>query len=391
MRATTLPIRSDVARPGAGRSYGVLSTFPPTACGLATFTAALTGALQAAGAGVGIVRVTDGSLSTDPRIIGELDNGVPASIAAATASLSRADVAIVQHEYGLYGGYDGDEVVDILRGLTVPSVVVAHTVLLEPTDHQRAVLEAVADAADAVVVMTDAARQRLCRRFDVDEAKVTTIAHGAAVPAPRPRFRPGPTRPLLLSWGLLGRGKGIEWAIDAMAELKDIEPRPRYVVAGRTHPKVVAFEGEAYRDMLVERTWTRKVAGSVTFDAAYRDVRSLTHLIQEAAVVVLPYDSRDQVTSGVLVDAIAAGRPVVATAFPHAVELLSSGAGIVVRHGDAAALATALRRILTQPDLAAAMAAEAARLAPALGWPAVAGQYAGLADRLLAHQRAVPA
>jgi glycosyltransferase involved in cell wall biosynthesis len=176
-----------------------------------------------------------------------------------------------------------------------------------------------------------------------------------------------------------------------MAELKDIEPRPRYVVAGRTHPKVVAFEGEAYRDMLVERTWTRKVAGSVTFDATYRDVRSLTQLIQEAAVVVLPYDSRDQVTSGVLVDAVAAGRPVVATAFPHAVELLSSGAGIVVPHGDAAALATALRRVLTQPDLAAAMAAEAARLAPALGWPAVAGQYAGLADRLLTHQRAVPA
>jgi glycosyltransferase involved in cell wall biosynthesis len=248
-----------------------------------------------------------------------------------------------------------------------------------------------------MVVMTDAARRRLCDRFDVDESKVTTIAHGAAVPAPRQpprhelRLRPrsSPARPLLLSWGLLGRGKGIEWAIDAMAQLKDLEPRPRYVVAGRTHPKVVAFEGEAYRDLLLERTWVNQVAGSVTFDATYRDVGSLTRLIQDAAVVVLPYDSRDQVTSGVLVDAVAAGRPVVATAFPHAVELLSSGAGIVVPHRNPGALAAALRRVLTEPGLAAAMAAEAARLAPSLGWPAVAEQYAGLADRLLAHRGAV--
>ena len=392
MRATTPPIRPDVPRPGAGRSFGVLSTFPPTACGLATFTAALTDALLATGAAVGVVRVADGATPSDPRIVGELDNGVPTSVAAATTSLSRCDVAIVQHEYGLYGGRDGDEVVDILRGLTVPSVVVAHTVLLEPTDHQRAVLEAVADVAGAVVVMTDAARRRLCRRFDVDESKVTTIAHGAAVPAPRLERRRRPsltTRPLLLSWGLLGRGKGIEWAIDAMVDLQDLQPRPRYVVAGRTHPKVVAFEGEAYRKMLIKRSWVNQVAASVAFDAAYRDVRSLTQLIQDAAVVVLPYDSRDQVTSGVLVDAIAAGRPVVATAFPHAIELLSSGAGIVVPHRDAGALAAALRRILTEPGVAAAMAAEAARLAPSLGWPAVAAQYAALADHLLAPRGAV--
>jgi glycosyltransferase involved in cell wall biosynthesis len=112
-------------------------------------------------------------------------------------------------------------------------------------------------------------------------------------------------------------------------------------------------------------------------------------MIQDAAVVVLPYDSRDQVTSGVLVDAIAAGRPVVATAFPHAVEMLSSGAGVVVPHGDAPAMASALRRILTEPDLAKSMADEAARLAPALRWSTVAGQYADLADQLLARRGAV--
>ena len=100
-------------------------------------------------------------------------------------------------------------------------------------------------------------------------------------------------------------------------------------------------------------------------------------------MVVLPYDSTDQVTSGVLVDAIACGRPVVATAFPHAVELLASGAGIVVPHDDPDALASALRRILTEPCLAGSMAAEARRLAPEMAWPVVAKSYLGLADRLL--------
>jgi glycosyltransferase involved in cell wall biosynthesis len=105
--------------------------------------------------------------------------------------------------------------------------------------------------------------------------------------------------------------------------------------------------------------------------------------------VVLPYDSRDQVTSGVLVDALAAGRPVVATAFPHAVEVLSGGAGVVVPHGDASAMASALRRILTDRDLARSMADEAARVAPTLRWSTVAGQYADLADQLLARRGAV--
>jgi glycosyltransferase involved in cell wall biosynthesis len=390
VRVATTPFPSAVPRPGAGRSYGILSSYPPTRCGLATFTAALTRGLEANGAAVGVVRVADGAISSDPRVLAELDNGVPASVTEATASLSGCDVAIVQHEYGLYGGPDGDEVLDILCGLTVPSIVIAHTVLLEPTDHQRSVLEAVAEAASVVVVMTEAARHRLCNRLDVDASKVTTIPHGAATPAPQHRSDRS-ARPVLLSWGLLGRGKGIEWAIDAMADLKDLRPRPRYVVAGRTHPKVVALEGEVYRDMLVERTWAKGVAASVTFDAGYRDLHSLTRLIQDASVVVLPYDSRDQVTSGVLVDAIAAGRPVVATAFPHAVELLSSGAGIVVPHGDATALAAALRRVLTEPGLAAAMAGEAARLAPALSWPAVAGQYADLAERIVPGLEAVPA
>jgi polysaccharide biosynthesis protein PslF len=385
----TTPTTSDLTR-RRGRLFGILSTYPPTACGLATFSAALARGLEANGATVGVVRIADGATSSDARVLTEMDNGVPASVAGASATLNGCDVAIVQHDYGLYGGADGEEVIDVLHRLTVPSIVVAHTVLLEPTKHQRKVLEAIANAARVVVVMAMTARRRLCSRFDVDPLKVTMIPHGALTPPPqRPAHRNG--RPLLLTWGLLGPGKGIESAIDAMVDLKDVYPPPRYVVAGSTHPKVLLSEGEAYRDMLVARAQSRGVASSVTFDPAYRDLPSLTALIQDASVVVLPYDSRDQVTSGVLVDAIAAGTPVVATAFPHAVEMLSSGAGTVVPHGDATALGAALRLFLTEPGRAATMAREAARIAPGFGWPAIGRQYAGLAERLLVRSKAVPA
>ncbi len=363
---------------GLGGAYAIVSSFPPTPCGIATFSAALTGGLRAGGATVQEVRLGEGS-------------GNRLGTAAAQRDLRYADVVIVQHEYGLYDGPDGDAAVDLVEGLDRPSIVVAHTVLQHPTPHQRDVLQRVVGAADAVVVMTEAGRERLCTGFDVDPAKVTVIAHGAAVLGAEIGGMEHTTHGALLTWGLLGPGKGIEHAIDALALLRDVVPRPRYVIAGDTHPKVLAHEGEAYREMLMARAEHSRVGAQVTFDPGYRTMTGLADLLQSASVVVLPYDSPDQVTSGVLVDAIAAGRPVVATAFPHAVELLGSGAGLVVPQRDPAALAVALRSVLTQPELATSMATEARRLAPGLAWPAVARQYAALTDAILARREAVSA
>jgi glycosyltransferase involved in cell wall biosynthesis len=368
--------------------FGILSTYPPTACGLATFSTALANGLIANGADVSIVRVADGTRASSKRVIGELVNGSPESVAESSELLNQCDAAIVQHEYGLYGGADGDEVLDVLAGLRIPSIVIAHTILTNPTPHQRSTLVAVAAMADHLVVMSDAARERLCSRFDVDPAIVTTIPHGAAIPT-RPAPHESGARPTILTCGLIGPGKGIERVIDAMRSLQRLPGRPRYLVAGQTHPKVLAANGEAYRHALIERAARNGVGGSVFFDATYRDVESHTALLQSATVVVLPYDSKDQVTSGVLADAIAAGRPVVATSFPHAVELLASGAGMIVDRDDPAALVSALSRVLVEPGLADRMAAEASRLAPSMCWSVVAGSYVDLANRLLSKDPAL--
>jgi glycosyltransferase involved in cell wall biosynthesis len=174
-----------------------------------------------------------------------------------------------------------------------------------------------------------------------------------------------------------------------MVSLRRLACRPRYLIAGQTHPKVLAANGEAYRQALVEQASRNGVADSVFFDATYRDVESHMALIQSCTVAVLPYDSTDQVTSGVLAGVIAAGRPVVATAFPHAIELLASGAGLIVDRDDPAGLVSALRRVLVEPGLAQRMAGEASRLAPSMCWSVVAGSYVDLANHLLTKARAL--
>ena len=394
---STLPslTNSNVEQPFSDPlSFGILTTHPPTQCGLATFSAALSAGLSVNGADVSVVRVADGSppssartIRSSARVIGELVSDSPASVSGASELLNQSDVAIIQHEYGIYGGVDGGDVIDVIGGLRVPSIVIAHTVLKDPTANQRSVLEIVTAAADCVVVMSEAASQRLCLNYDVDRRKIVTIPHGATIPKAAAVKHGG--RPTLLTWGLIGPGKGIERVIGVMASLAHVPGRPRYLIAGQTHPKVLAAQGEAYRDGCIDQARRGGLAGSVSFDSAYRDVASLTSLAQSASVVVLPYDSTDQVTSGVLVDAIASGRPVVATAFPHANELLASGAGIVVDHDDPDALASALRRVLTEPRLAGSMAAEARRLAPTMAWPVVAAAYVRLAHRVLAERPAL--
>jgi glycosyltransferase involved in cell wall biosynthesis len=368
-------------------SYGFLSTYTPTECGLATFTAALAAELGAGtpASRVGVVRVVDRpQRSARPEVVHHLVTSSPGGEAEAAAILDTFDAVVVQHEYGIYGGPDGDQVLSVLERLTVPIIVVLHTVLVEPTPHQRYVLERVLELADTVVTMTPTARRRLLNGYPADPARVALIPHGAPDNrVPKAERAPGPARPTILTWGLLGPGKGIEWVIDAVATLTDLDPQPRYLVVGETHPRVVEYHGETYRQGLKDRAARQAVDHLVEFDDRYFATPALGRIVAEADVVILPYDSREQVTSGVLVEALASAKPVIATGFPHAVELLGGGTGLIVPHGDSAAMAAALRRVLTEPGLADRMSSKAAALAPQLLWPAVADRYRALAGALI--------
>ncbi len=372
----------------APTSIALLSTYPPRECGLATFTAALYTHLVNSDAAfsrrVGVIRVLGGGESADDKsgaVVGYLVNGSHTSARANVRMLNSYDSVIIQHEYGIYGGPDGEDILGIVESITVPTIVVLHTVLVDPTAHQRDILNRLAAAADIVVTMTETGRTRLEQLYGVAPNRIAVIPHGAIDHnATLHEPRRANVRPVVLTWGLLGPGKGIEWAIDAMVGLRDLNPR--YRIVGKTHPKVLERDGERYRGGLVDRANRRGVSDLIEFDAHYLSVQQLAVLVQSADVVLLPYDSPDQVTSGVLIEAIAAGRPVVSTAFPHAVELLANGSGIVVPQRDSNAIRDAVRRILSEPALAKSMAGHAAASAPALVWGAVAQRYCHLVDSL---------
>lgn len=367
----------------------LVGTFPPTACGLATFTASLRSAIASVSPAVeaGVIRmVATGEATTpSPHVVAEWTMGDPVSRQLALGRLDDFDVVVVQHEYGIFGGPDGAEIVDFLRRSPVPSVVVLHTVLDKPTHQQRSVLGDVLDAAGLVVVQSEVARLRLVDGFPAIARNVVVVPHGAWTTPFGPR-RLASASPVVLTWGLLGPGKGLEHGIDAMAHLSDLAPAPTYLIVGRTHPKVADREGESYRDWLVELARARGVADRVNFEDDYLGATEMQAMVRSADVVLLPYDSTDQVTSGVLVEAIAAGIPVVSTAFPHAVEALQHGNGLVVRHGDPAGIARALRTILTRRDVAESMRAKAVEQGKLLWWPTVARTYFDLIDELVARQ-----
>jgi glycosyltransferase involved in cell wall biosynthesis len=362
-----------------------LSTYPPTQCGLATFTRSQVEQLVGRrDVEVGVVSLVDRAIPDPPApVVHQLESPIPGATRQAAALLNTFDAVIVQHEYGIFGGRDGADVLDVLQRLRVPVITILHTVLSEPSSHQHHVLDGVVRQSSALITMTETARERLLARWpSAAPEEVLVVPHGAHPNEAAPDDPASGPRRTILTWGLLGPGKGIEWAIEALAELGELPEPPRYLIVGQTHPRVLEREGEAYRDRLRARAEELGVRHLVAFDATYHDGDELRRIVRGADVVLLPYDSREQVTSGVLTEAVVAGKPVISTAFPHARELLGDGTGLLVPQGDPHAMAHALRRVLTEPDLMAAMGERARAIAPTLHWSAVTDRLVELAREL---------
>ncbi len=359
----------------------MVSTYPPTQCGIATFAESLTRALVQAGAQVEIIGLPSEPEAAPPQGIRHRHRG-PQDLAVTTYLLDSFDAVILQHEFGIWDGDDGAGIIEVIGRLATPVITVLHTVPSAPSGGQRRALQHILDLSDAVVVLSHSAFRRLSRDFAVRPGTLAMIPHGATALWHLRRDPRDATPPRILTWGLLGRGKGLEWGIRAMALLKDRGIAGEYVIAGATHPHVRRTEGEAYRQSLVELARRLGVASRVHLTDEYLTDDGLASLMQESTAFLLPYDSREQITSGVLVEAIAAGGPVVATRFPHAAELLGTGAGVLVDHQDPLAIADALEHVLRDGAASGRMRARSQALARELDWDRVGADYLTLADQL---------
>jgi len=367
---------------------GFVSTYPPTACGLASFTFSLRGAMarhRGSDDGLGIVRVSDGDdiggVAVGTEVVAHLDPRDTRSLAAAAQRLSRLDAVILQHEYGIYGPGSGKAVLDLVNQIDAPLITTLHTVITEPTEVQQRILEHLVASSASTVLLTRAARRLLIDRYRIDSGSTIVIPHGTVCASVRQAgavcgdVGSSISNPTLFTWGLIGPGKGLEWSLLAVERLRHRFPGLTYVIAGRTHPKVLDASGEAYRIALMELVERLGLDRTVEFIDEYLPQESLHELLRKATTVLLPYDSTEQVVSGVLVEAVAAFVPIVATAFPHAVELAEEGAVLTVPHQSPQALVDATTDLLDSPQTRERMIQSQRRLAPGLEWASVAAQY----------------
>ncbi len=376
--------------PGAGtrRAGGIraalFSTYPPRACGIGTFSFDVrTALLEVNGIGdVGAVVVVDEPSPQRPEVVATVSQGVRDEYLRAARLLGRLDVDVVllQHEYGIFGGADGEYVVAFAKELSQPLVVTLHTVLSQPSRHQLEVLRAVCDEATRVIVMTDTARRLLIRVGACPEHKVRVIPHGA----PTELIRRGNDRVTseshlrLSTFGLLSVGKGLETAIQALPYVIERHPDVRFLIAGRTHPHVARREGERYRCMLEDLVGDLELGDHVVFDDRFLSIDELGELLAATDVFITPYRNREQIASGALTFAIAAGCAAVSTPFWYAEDMLATGAGRIVPFDDPRALAEAVCVFAEQPDALRVAQAEARRLGRELAWPSVAAATAAV-------------
>jgi len=293
----------------------------------------------------------------------------------------------IQHEYGIWGGHDGELVLEFVHALEIPSVTTLHTVLRQPTLRQRRILVELVDAAAATVVMSHAAAARLTQAYGIDPNRVDVIPHGVHnLPLVDPdTIKPGlglGGRAVILSFGLLGHGKGYEVAIEAMPAVVAAIPNARYVVLGATHPEILRHEGELYRRGLVDRVDALGMADHVQFVDRFVDQTELSRWLAAADVFVTPYPNLEQIVSGTLAYAMGAGKAIVSTPYAYAAELLAEGRGIVVPPGSPTALAEAFVGLLQDSSWRSELAMRAYSHSRAMIWPEVGNAYRRLFARI---------
>jgi glycosyltransferase involved in cell wall biosynthesis len=363
-----------------------VSTYLPHRCGIATFT-------------------RDLASSDFPRRIvalhpGTGPGGYPAEVqhqirkdvrddyyrVARELNASDTNVVSLQHEYGIWGGKDGAYVQDFVSALRLPVVTTLHTVLRSPSPGQQRILADLVGASASTVVMSAAAASLLERVYGVDPARLEIVPHGVPdLPlvdsdSVKPRFGLE-GRQVILSFGLLGPGKGYESVIAAMPAVAAAHPAALYVVLGATHPGLLAHEGEAYRERLAATAETLGVTDHVRFVDEFVGRAELGAWLSAADVFVTPYPNMDQIVSGTLSYAMGAGRAVVSTPYAYARECLADGRGRLVDPGSTGALAEALSGLLGDPELRRLYGHRAYEHTRPMLWSAVRATYA----RIFAH------
>lgn len=371
-----------------------VATYIPRECGIATFTKDLTNAINV----LNPHRLADIAALDDESLGGEhlnypwevkykIDQKSLKSFldAADYINQSSAEIVSIQHEFGIFGGKYGEYVVPFVEAIKKPVVLTYHTVLPSPNEQQKDIIERISAKAKAIVVMVQTAADRLVDVYGVSPKKIVVIPHGI------PDITFGPTQPhkaalghysktLISGFGLLGRGKGYEHAIEAMKEVVAKHPDAHLLLLGQTHPVVLRNEGEKYRQTLKRQVKRLGLEKNIEFVNRYLSLPEIIRYLQATDIYITPFPGLDQITSGTLAYAIGAGKACVSTPYLFAKEVLANDRGLLTEPDNAEDLAEKINFLLDHPRKRLEMARRAYAYARNMIWPSVALKYLELFD-----------
>lgn len=374
-----------------------IATYPPRECGIGTFTNNLFKAIlnndksRKKGNEGFVVAISDHDLTYDypeeVKLVIRQDNQIDYLEAVEYINLSGADVCILQHEFGIFGGQDGKYVLPLLHKLKIPLIVTLHTILKTPSFSQKTIMQEICKMADKVVVMSYKAIEFLVEIYNVPKEKIALFEHGV----PDIHFSPEKCRKefklekkkVLLTFGFVGRNKGIETVIKALPAIVEKHPEVLYIILGKTHPNVVRESGEEYRIYLMRLAKSLQVEKNVVFLNKFLDEQDLFKYLYACDIYITPYLNEAQITSGTLSYAVGIGAGVVSTPYWHAAELLADGRGRLFDFGDYNGLSTILTELFDKPNELKVMKQHAYKYGLGITWPKTGEKYLKAAEEIV--------
>jgi glycosyltransferase involved in cell wall biosynthesis len=389
---------------------GLVGSYVPNKCGIATFGRDLIEAMQAEDSRVRpyivAVQGPEETWGYPQEVNAVVRSNKPADYRRAARQLqANADYILLQHEFGIFGGTDvdveiegriqsaplGENILALLDSVDLPVITTFHTVLAHPDPARRKLTKRIADRSIMNVTMTETARRNLISAYGVNPAKISTIPHGVpgfddiSIASAKQRLDIPVDRQLLMVTGLIGPNKGIEDIIAVLPEVLAVHPQAYLYIIGETHPNIVQAVGEVYRDELVALAARLGVTEHIVFINSYLPTDELAQYIQATDLYLTIHRDPAQAASGTLAYAVGAGRVAIATPYQYAQEILAGGRGLLVPLGDTKVLAQTITGILSDPERFADIQQRARRLGRTMSWSNVAGKYLALTS---SHTRA---
>ena len=365
-----------------------VSTYPPRECGIATYTKNLVDAISAfctrvvTPPVVAAINDRGGHYNYEIRVKSQIDANDIQSYEKVAQDINASDVDVVnlQHEYGIFGGEWGEYVNELLQRIEKPVITTLHTVLEEPVPDARRVMEGILEHSDFVIVMAKVGIEILEQLYGSYPDRIRHIPHGCPnVPylgtTMAKRSLGLKDHVVLSTFGLLSRGKGIEYAIEALPQVLKDRPEILYLIIGETHPEVRKREGEEYRQFLLDLVESLGLEKNVRFVNRFLPENELINYLQATDIYVIPYPNREQISSGTLTYALSTGKAIVTTPFLHAEEAISNGAALECGFKDPDSIAGCVNTLLKDKQIHDRLGRMAYEYSRSMIWPSVAMRY----------------